>query len=182
MKTRGLLFARQRASLIGLPPVEPDLYKDSHPHITYKNAALAFKGNSLDRYLMGRQFTTLNIVIIPKANKKCYLHLHFGVSQRNKVHMVSQDNLRDTLVYLLSDVSLFARRYASAALFTLAFTIPTLQSCQDIAMSVSLILEALLLMHNRTLHVPSSGSLLISTIHGLPSSPTPSLDNSLTMD
>eukprot|EP00956_Cyclotella_meneghiniana_P007096 scaffold9650_cov50-Cyclotella_meneghiniana.AAC.1 len=44
------------------------------------------------------------------------------------------------------------------------------------------ILEALLLMHKRTLHVPSSGSLLISTIHGLPSSPTPSLDNSLTMD
>ena len=48
----------QRASLIGLPPVEPDLYKDSHP-ITYKNAALAFKGNSLDRYLVGRQFMVI---------------------------------------------------------------------------------------------------------------------------
>ena len=36
--------------------------------------------------------------------------------------MVSQDNLLDTLVYLLSDVSPFTRRYASAALFTLACT------------------------------------------------------------
>jgi len=43
----------QQASLVGLPPVDPDLYKDSHP-VTYKNAALAFKGDNLDRYLMGR--------------------------------------------------------------------------------------------------------------------------------
>jgi len=51
----------QQASLVGLPPVDPDLYKDSHP-MTYKNAALAFKGDNLDRYLMGRQFMVLLVV------------------------------------------------------------------------------------------------------------------------
>ena len=53
----------QQASLVGLPPVDPDLYKDSHP-ITYKNAALAFKGDNLDRYLMGRQFMVLLVVFV----------------------------------------------------------------------------------------------------------------------
>jgi len=51
----------QQASLVGLPPVDPDLYKDSHPG-TYKNAEIAFKGDNLDRYLMGRQFMVLMIV------------------------------------------------------------------------------------------------------------------------
>jgi len=51
----------QQASLVGLPPVDPDLYKDSHPG-TYKNAAIAFKGDNLDRYLMGRQFMVLMVV------------------------------------------------------------------------------------------------------------------------
>ena len=36
--------------------------------------------------------------------------------------MVNQDQLLDTLIHLLSDVSPFTRRYASAALFTLACT------------------------------------------------------------
>jgi len=53
----------QQASLVGLPPVDPDLYKDSHP-LTYKNAALAFKGDNLDRYLMGRQFMVLMVVFV----------------------------------------------------------------------------------------------------------------------
>jgi silicon transporter len=53
----------QQASLVGLPPVDPDLYKDSHP-MTYKNAALAFKGDNLDRYLMGRQFMVLLVVFV----------------------------------------------------------------------------------------------------------------------
>jgi len=53
----------QQASLVGLPPVDPDLYKDSHP-MTYKNAALAFKGDNLDRYLMGRQFMVLMVVFV----------------------------------------------------------------------------------------------------------------------
>merc|ERR1712127_827645 len=53
----------QQASLVGLPPVDPELYKDSHP-MTYKNAALAFKGDNLDRYLMGRQFMVLLVVFV----------------------------------------------------------------------------------------------------------------------
>lgn len=32
----------QQTSLVGLPLVDPDLYKDSHP-IAYKNITLAFK-------------------------------------------------------------------------------------------------------------------------------------------
>jgi len=53
----------QQASLVGLPPVDPELYKDSHP-ITYKNGAVAFKGDNLDRYLMGRQFMVLMVVFV----------------------------------------------------------------------------------------------------------------------
>eukprot|EP00984_Skeletonema_dohrnii_P035266 scaffold34828_cov300-Skeletonema_dohrnii-CCMP3373.AAC.1 len=45
----------QQASLVGLPPVDPELYKETHP-VTYLNAATAFLGDNLDRYLMGRQF------------------------------------------------------------------------------------------------------------------------------
>jgi len=53
----------EQASLVGLPPVDPDLYKDTHP-ITYKVAALAFRGDNLDRYLMGRQFMVLLVVFV----------------------------------------------------------------------------------------------------------------------
>eukprot|EP00571_Detonula_confervacea_P015447 CAMPEP_0172306236 /NCGR_PEP_ID=MMETSP1058-20130122/7347_1 /TAXON_ID=83371 /ORGANISM="Detonula confervacea, Strain CCMP 353" /LENGTH=190 /DNA_ID=CAMNT_0013018051 /DNA_START=91 /DNA_END=660 /DNA_ORIENTATION=+ len=53
----------QQASLVGLPPVDPELYKETHP-VTYKNAALAFKGDNLDRYLMGRQFMVLMVVFV----------------------------------------------------------------------------------------------------------------------
>ena len=53
----------QQASLVGLPPVDFDLYKDSHP-LTYKNTALAFTGDNLDRYLMGRQFMVLLVVFV----------------------------------------------------------------------------------------------------------------------
>jgi len=50
-----------QASMVGLPPVEAELYKDSHP-ITYKICSIAHKGNNLDRYLIGRQFMVLLIV------------------------------------------------------------------------------------------------------------------------
>jgi len=48
--------------------------------------------------------------------------MNLAYAEENKVHMVNQDHLLDTLVHLLSDVSPFTRRYASAALFTLACT------------------------------------------------------------
>ena len=53
----------QQASLVGLPPVDPELYKETHP-VTYLNAATAFLGDNLDRYLMGRQFMVLLVVFI----------------------------------------------------------------------------------------------------------------------
>jgi silicon transporter len=44
-----------QGSLVGLAPVNGELYKDSHP-IAYKCTSIAHKGDNLDRYLLGRQF------------------------------------------------------------------------------------------------------------------------------
>mmetsp|Transcript_55721 Transcript_55721/g.67167 ORF Transcript_55721/g.67167 Transcript_55721/m.67167 type:complete len:516 (+) Transcript_55721:75-1622(+) len=52
-----------QASLVGLPPVQMDLYKESHP-ISHKTMAIINKGDNLDRYLMGRQFMVLALVFI----------------------------------------------------------------------------------------------------------------------
>jgi len=52
-----------QAALVGLPPVDKDLYKDTHP-ITHKITSLAHKGDNLDRYLIGRQFMVLLIVFV----------------------------------------------------------------------------------------------------------------------
>ena len=46
--------------MVGLPPIDRELYKDSHP-ITYKICSLGHKGDNLDRYLMGRQFMVIFI-------------------------------------------------------------------------------------------------------------------------
>ncbi len=50
-----------QASLVGLAPVNPELYKDSHP-LAYKCTKLAHKGDNLDRYLLGRQFMVVLVV------------------------------------------------------------------------------------------------------------------------
>ncbi len=50
-----------QASLVGLAPVNPELYKDSHP-LAYKCTQLAHKGDNLDRYLLGRQFMVVLVV------------------------------------------------------------------------------------------------------------------------
>ena len=50
-----------QASLVGLAPVNRDLYKDSHP-TAYKCTTMAHDGDSLDRYLLGRQFMVVFIV------------------------------------------------------------------------------------------------------------------------
>ena len=50
-----------QASLVGLAPVNPELYKDSHP-ISYKCTQLCHKGDNLDRYLLGRQFMVVLVV------------------------------------------------------------------------------------------------------------------------
>jgi len=50
-----------QASLVGLAPVNRELYKDSHL-IAYKISELSHTGDSLDRYLLGRQFMVVFIV------------------------------------------------------------------------------------------------------------------------
>lgn len=52
-----------QASLVGLAPVNRELYKDSHP-ICYKCTSIAHEGDNLDRYLMGRQFMVIFIVFM----------------------------------------------------------------------------------------------------------------------
>ena len=49
-----------QCSMVGLPPVDRELYKESHP-ITYKITGWGHKGDNLDRYLMGRQFMVIFI-------------------------------------------------------------------------------------------------------------------------
>ena len=50
-----------QASLVGLAPVNRELYRDTHP-LAYKCCKLAHEGDSLDRYLLGRQFMVVFIV------------------------------------------------------------------------------------------------------------------------
>jgi len=52
-----------QASLVGLPPVDMHLYSTSHP-TTHKIMAIINKGDTLDRYLMGRQFMVLALVFV----------------------------------------------------------------------------------------------------------------------
>lgn len=52
-----------QASLVGLPPVDMELYKDSHP-TTHKIMKVINRGDTLDRYLMGRQFMVLALVFV----------------------------------------------------------------------------------------------------------------------
>jgi len=50
-----------QASLVGLAPVDPELYKDSHP-IAYRCSQISHIGDNLDRYLLGRQFMVVLVV------------------------------------------------------------------------------------------------------------------------
>mmetsp|Transcript_13769 Transcript_13769/g.34603 ORF Transcript_13769/g.34603 Transcript_13769/m.34603 type:complete len:529 (-) Transcript_13769:426-2012(-) len=52
-----------QASLVGLPPVDMHIYKKSHP-TTHKIMAVINRGETLDRYLMGRQFMVLALVFV----------------------------------------------------------------------------------------------------------------------
>eukprot|EP00957_Ditylum_brightwellii_P092054 7007677-Ditylum_brightwellii.AAC.1 len=49
-----------QASLVGLAPIDFELYKDSHP-IAYISTKVCHVGDNLDRYLMGRQFMVVFI-------------------------------------------------------------------------------------------------------------------------
>ena len=52
-----------QASMVGLPPIDRSLYKESHP-ISHAICEWGHRGDNLDRYLMGRQFMVLAIVFI----------------------------------------------------------------------------------------------------------------------
>jgi len=49
-----------QCSMVGLPPVNRDLYKESHK-TTHMITSYGHKGDNLDRYLMGRQFMVIFI-------------------------------------------------------------------------------------------------------------------------
>ena len=50
-----------QGSLVGLQPVNKELYKDSHPK-AYKSTAITTEGDNLDRYLLGRQLMVVIVV------------------------------------------------------------------------------------------------------------------------
>merc|ERR1719453_2673133 len=50
-----------QCSLVGLPPVPREMYKDSHP-LTHRICEWAHAGDNLNRYLLGRQFLVVFIV------------------------------------------------------------------------------------------------------------------------
>lgn len=52
-----------QASIVGLAPVNRELYKDSHPK-AYKCSLICHKGDNLQRYLLGRQFMVVLVVFI----------------------------------------------------------------------------------------------------------------------
>jgi hypothetical protein len=49
--------------LVGLQPVDKDLYKDSHK-VTYKNTMLAHKGDNMERFIVGRQFLVVLVITV----------------------------------------------------------------------------------------------------------------------
>jgi len=52
-----------KCCMVGLSPVNRDLYKESHP-ITFDVCSIGHEGDNLDRYLMGRQFMVIVINFI----------------------------------------------------------------------------------------------------------------------
>ena len=55
----------QQVSLVGLSPVDPDFYNDTHP-ITYNNTDITFKRDKLYCYLLVSQL--LMLLFIPIEN------------------------------------------------------------------------------------------------------------------
>eukprot|EP00558_Chaetoceros_sp_UNC1202_P010555 CAMPEP_0197233736 /NCGR_PEP_ID=MMETSP1429-20130617/1719_1 /TAXON_ID=49237 /ORGANISM="Chaetoceros sp., Strain UNC1202" /LENGTH=494 /DNA_ID=CAMNT_0042692041 /DNA_START=67 /DNA_END=1551 /DNA_ORIENTATION=+ len=50
-----------QGSLVGLTPVNPEIYRESHK-TAFRCTSLAHKGDNLDRYLLGRQFMVVLVV------------------------------------------------------------------------------------------------------------------------
>jgi len=52
-----------QGALLGLPPIDKELYKVNHP-TTYSITSRVHKGDNLDRYLMGRQFMVVVTIFV----------------------------------------------------------------------------------------------------------------------
>jgi silicon transporter len=52
-----------QGDLVGLQPIDKDLYKDSHP-ITLKSTTVAHKGDNMERFIIGRQFLVVLVVFV----------------------------------------------------------------------------------------------------------------------
>ena len=52
-----------QGAIVGLPPVDRELYVDTHPK-AHKCAILCHTGDNLDRYLVGRQFMVLAVIFV----------------------------------------------------------------------------------------------------------------------
>jgi silicon transporter len=52
-----------QASMVGLPPIDRQLYQTSHP-ISYAICEYGHRGDNLDRFLMGRQFMVVALVFV----------------------------------------------------------------------------------------------------------------------
>jgi Silicon transporter len=49
--------------LVGLQPVDKELYSESHP-VTLKNTKVAHKGDNMERFIVGRQFLVVLVVFV----------------------------------------------------------------------------------------------------------------------
>ena len=70
-----------QASLVGLTPVNNELYKDTHK-IAYKCTQITNTGDGLDRYLLGRQFMVVLDLskepkVVPPSSKGTTLTFHW---------------------------------------------------------------------------------------------------------
>jgi hypothetical protein len=52
-----------QGDLVGLQPIDKELYKDSHP-ITLKSTSIAHKGDNMERFIVGRQFLVVLVVFV----------------------------------------------------------------------------------------------------------------------
>jgi len=74
-----------QASLVGLPPIDMNLYKESHS-VSHKIMSVINKGDNLDRYLMGRQFLVLALVFLenlaghPSDSKRAILGMPLWIN------------------------------------------------------------------------------------------------------
>lgn len=68
-----------QGALVGLGPVQPELYETSHK-LTHKCTQLVYKGDNLDRYLLGRQFMVILIVFVVELSGAAHAYDDDGLT------------------------------------------------------------------------------------------------------